>query len=85
MNFNRKIKQIAKEKPKGNKVPGGLAQHATIGDLAEMHDTDLNTVISQILKGAKVEKEHTSDIEIAVEIAFDHIYEDLYYYEDLDH
>lgn len=66
-----------------NKIPGGLAQFATIGDLAQMHKLPIDQIIKQILKGVKIESEHTSDLDIAMEIAFDHVYEDPKYYDKL--
>ena len=66
-----------------NKIPGGLAQFATIGDLAQMHKLPIDQIIKQILKGVKIESEHTSDLDIAMEIAFDHVYEDPKYYDRL--
>ena len=66
-----------------NNLPGGLSQYATIGDLAQMHKLPINRIIQQILKGVKVEMEHTTDADIAMEIAFDHVYEDPQYYDKL--
>jgi hypothetical protein len=69
--------------PAPNEIPGGLAQFATIGDLATMHKLPLDQIIKQIVKGVKVESEHTTDLDIAMEIAFDHVYEDPKYYDKL--
>lgn len=66
-----------------NNLPGGLSQYATIGDLAQMHKLPINRIIQQIIKGVKVEMEHTTDADIAMEIAFDHVYEDPQYYDKL--
>lgn len=66
-----------------NKIPGGLAQHATIGDLAVMHKISVSEIIKQLMKGVKTESEHTTDLDIAMEIAFDHVYEDPKYYDKL--
>lgn len=66
-----------------NNIPGGLAQYATIGDLAQMHKLPLDQIIKQIIKGVKTESEHTTDLDIAMEIAFDHVYEDPKYYDKL--
>jgi hypothetical protein len=82
------IKKIVKEAldastPAPNEIPGGLAQFSTIGDLAQMHKLPLDQIIKQILKGVKVESEHTTDLDIAMEIAFDHVYEDPKYYDKL--
>jgi hypothetical protein len=64
-------------------IPGGLAQYATIGDLATMHKLPVDQIIRQIIKGVKTESEHTTDLDIAMEIAFDHVYENPTYYDDL--
>jgi len=77
------------KKPEGgpvkeDKIPGGLADDMTLQDLADHQKTDIETLISQMEKGVNVEKEHTSDISIATEIAMDHIYEDLHYYDKLE-
>ena len=69
---------------KEDKIPGGLADDMTLQDLADHQKTDIETLISQMEKGINVEKEHTSDISIATEIAMDHIYEDLHYYDKLE-
>ena len=69
--------------PAPNNIPGGLAQYATIGDLATMHKLPLDEIIKQILKGVQIESEHTTDLDIAMEIAFDHVYEDPKYYDKL--
>lgn len=58
----------------------GLAAGKTIDDLAQRHDVDINVVKNALQKGAKVELEHTSDIEIAKKIAMDHLWEDIEYY-----
>lgn len=82
------LKKIIKEvldasTPAPDNIPGGLAQFATIGDLATMHNLPLEEIIKQILKGVKTESEHTTDLDIAMEIAFDHVYEDPKYYDKL--
>jgi hypothetical protein len=82
------IKKIVKEAldastPAPNEIPGGLAQFSTIGDLATMHNLPLDQIIKQIIKGVKTESEHTTDLDIAMEIAFDHVYEDPKYYDKL--
>ena len=76
-------------KPKGgpvneDEIPGGLADGMTLKDLAKHQNTDIETLINQMEKGVNVEMEHTSDVSIAAEIAMDHIYEDLHYYDKLE-
>ena len=76
-------------KPKGgtvteDKISGGLADDMTIEDLANHQNTDIETLIQQMEKGVSIEMEHTTDLSVAAEIAMDHIYEDLYYYDKLE-
>ena len=76
---------------KEDKIPGGLAKGKTIADFAKKYDKKeyyhpsqmADYIKEKIKKGAKVEMEHTTDKKIAVEIAKDHIWEDLNYYEKL--
>lgn len=72
------------------KIKGGVSKGMSFNDLVERHkkhDTNLSkiesVVKSQLNKGIKVEMEHTDDKKIAKEIAMDHIYEDLHYYDKL--
>jgi len=76
-------------KPEGgpvneDKISGGLADDMSIEDLANHQNTDIETLIQQMEKGVSIEMEHTTDLSLATEIAMDHIYEDLYYYDKLE-
>jgi hypothetical protein len=73
-------------------IPGGLAKGKTLIDLAKKYDEkgyyDPNQFAAEYIKpklmnGIKVEMEHTTDVRIATEIAMDHLWEDLNYYEKL--
>ena len=64
-------------------IPGGLAKNKSLEDIAKHHNIDVNTVKKQLEKGIKTELEHTSNKNIAKEIAMDHIYEDPKYYDKL--
>ena len=66
-----------------NKLKGGLSDKMKPEDLAKKHETSIKSILSQLKKGMKVEKEHTNDEEKAKEIAMDHIYEDPKYYDKL--
>jgi len=55
-------------------LPGGLA------DKGPPKDVDPK----QVEKGLKVEKEHTSDPDLALEIVYDHLTEDATYYDKLE-
>ena len=66
-----------------NKLKGGLSDKMKPEDLAKKHETSIKSILSQLKKGMKVEKEHTNDEEKAKEIAMDHIYEDSKYYDKL--
>ena len=74
-------------------IPGGLANGKTLIDLAKKWDSKgyydpqqfaAEYVKPQLLKGIKIEMEHTTDVRIATEIAMDHLWEDLKYYEKLN-
>ena len=62
------------------KVKGGMSDNMTLSDIAKHHDIELAELEAEYAKGLKVEMEHTSDNEIAAEIARDHLYEDPKYY-----
>ena len=73
-------------------IPGGLAKGKTLIDLAKKWDPKgyyeptqfaKEKIKPELLKGIKVEMEHTSDVKYATEIAMDHLWEDLHYYEKL--
>jgi hypothetical protein len=66
-----------------DKIPGGLAKGKTTKDLANKYNVELSKIKEQLTKGIKVEMEHTSDVRIAAEIAMDHLWEDLNYYQKL--
>ena len=65
-------------------LPGGLGDNMSIEDIAKKHGVPAEQIVSQIKKGAKVEKEHTNDVRKAVEISMDHLTEDPSYYDKLD-
>jgi len=82
------------ESKEGKKLKGGLADTSNLFDLAAKHVEDksvkkqsperiakmLMHLTQQLVKGIKVEMEHTEDVEIAKEIAMDHLAEDPNYY-----
>jgi hypothetical protein len=57
-----------------DKIPGGLAQGKSPKEFDQV----------ELARGIKIEKEHTSDPEIAQEIAMDHLVEDPLYYQKLE-
>lgn len=71
-NPNNKIKE--------DEVTGGLADGKTLQDIANKHKVDIDDLTKEFQKGIKVEKEHTTDNNIASEIARDHLMEDPKYY-----
>jgi predicted house-cleaning noncanonical NTP pyrophosphatase (MazG superfamily) len=66
-----------------DKLKGGLADNMSVKDLADKHNTTVDVIDKEIKKGVEVEKEHTSDSQVAKEIAKDHTYESPEYYENL--
>lgn len=63
-----------------NKLIGGESDNKTISDIATIHGVTITSLDKQIELGMDVEREHTSDSEIAREIVFDHLTEDPEYY-----
>lgn len=76
--------QKRKIKEREERIKGGLADGMSLEDLAKHHDTDVQTIIEKMEEGVNVEMEHTSEMLVAFEIAMDHIYEDLDYYNKLE-
>ena len=64
-------------------IPGGLSKGKTINDIVNKYKTTLDIVKTQLKKGIKIELEHTTSKKIALEIAMDHLWEDLQYYNKL--
>jgi hypothetical protein len=64
-------------------IPGGLAKGLTLNNIAEKHGVSVDIMVAQFKKGISVEMEHTTDREIAKEIALDHLFEDPKYYDKL--
>jgi hypothetical protein len=52
----------------------------SVEDLAKKHDVSIQHIIKQLDMGVGVEQEHTSDPQVAKEIALDHLGEDPNYY-----
>ncbi len=80
------------EKPKGpdgwkkikeDVIAGGLAKGLTLSDIAEKHGVSIDMMVAEFKKGIKVEMEHTTDREVAKEIALDHLFENPKYYTNL--
>ncbi len=70
-------------KVKEDKIPGGLAKGMTLSDIAKHHNISVANIKQEFIKGYAVEREHTTDINVAKEIALDHLYEDPNYYSKL--
>ena len=75
-----------------DKIPGGLAKGKTLIDLAKKYDSKgyydpkqfaKEYIKPKLIQGIKVEMEHTTDVRIATEIAMDHLWEDINYYDKL--
>jgi hypothetical protein len=69
---------------KNDVIPGGESDNMTIEDIAKHHNVDVHDMVAALQKGIKVESEHTSDPQIAEEIAKDHLFEDPKYYDKLE-
>jgi hypothetical protein len=62
------------------KVEGGLADGLSLNDIAKKHNVSIGELTDEFKKGYTVEREHTSDTNVAKEIALDHLFEDPKYY-----
>lgn len=85
--LNSKDKLIAYSllglKMEEDNIPGGLSDGKTVEDLAKKYNVNLEFAENKLEEGSQIEKEHTSDESIAREIALDHLFEDLFYYDKL--
>lgn len=68
---------------KEDSISGGLSDKKTLKDISKKHNKSVKDLLKQLMKGIKVEKEHTDNKNIAKEIAKDHLYEDPKYYDKL--
>jgi hypothetical protein len=68
---------------KKDNIKGGLADKLTLEDIAKKHNVSIEDLKKELAKGIEVESEHTSDKNIAKEIAMDHLAESPTYYTDL--
>lgn len=77
-----KLNKIAADVDKP--TPGGKADEKSVEDIAQDTKVSKEHVLDQLEKGQQVEFEHTSDPEIAKDIAKDHLEEYPNYYTDLE-
>lgn len=75
------ITQLLKEAE--DLIHGGLSDNLTIVDVARKYQLDIKKLEGELEKGIKVEFEHTNNLQVAREIALDHLFEDPKYYEKL--
>lgn len=66
------------------RIPGGIGANKTLGELFDLHkDHSVLDILQALVTGTQHEMEHTDDDRIALEVAFDHLIEDIEYYEKL--
>jgi hypothetical protein len=91
-NWDSEYEEVDEIAVQTDRIPGGLAKGKTLIDLANKYDKKgyyepkqfaAKIIKPQLMKGIKVEMEHTTDVRIATEIAMDHLWEDLNYYDKL--
>jgi 5'-nucleotidase len=75
---------IDREKKKADESAELNKHTPSVSELAKKYATDRATVHKELAKGVKVEYEHTNDIDVATEIAMDHLGERIDYYDLLD-
>lgn len=69
---------------KEDRLKGGRADKMTVDQIADKHGVSVDSIKTQLAKGIEVEREHTTDLELATEIALDHLVELPDYYDRLD-
>jgi hypothetical protein len=82
-----KIIKTTKLAKKQDQLPGGLADEKSFEDLVKHHGggKDLEDKLrKELSKGTEAELEHIDDLQLAEEIAMDHLWEDAKYYAKLE-
>jgi len=77
--FNDLIKEFLHE----DLISGGKSSGKTIEEIAKKHGVSVKSIEDQIKMGVKVEAEHTTNKDVAKEIAMDHLDEFPNYYTEL--
>lgn len=67
-----------------NKLKGGLSDKYTLEDISKKHNYPLDKLKQELKKGIETELEHTTDRDLAEEIAMDHLVESPIYYQKLE-
>lgn len=84
INKDYKISEKKQQLKEEDKIPGGLAKGKSLEDIAKHHGVELNVINKALEQGIKTEMEHTTDKDVAKEIAADHLWEDPKYYTKLN-
>lgn len=63
-----------------DKIEGGTGDDSTLEGLAKKHKVKIEDIIDQLMMGIEIELEHTTELDLAMEIAMDHLSEDPKYY-----
>lgn len=82
--YENDLNGIYKVYCESNMIRGGLADGMTITDIAERHGVNAKIAEKELMRGITVEMEHTDNADVAKEIALDHLFEDIYYYQKLN-
>jgi hypothetical protein len=81
---NTELNKLRGDVVSEDELEGGDADEMTIEKLAKKHKTKVENIINQLMKGIAVEREHTNEVNLAMEIAMDHVAEDPKYYDKLE-
>lgn len=71
---------VKKKKVNEDIISGGNADMMSLEDIANRHNVSVEDIKAELKLGMKDEMEHTSDIEVAKEIAKDHIFNNPKFY-----
>ncbi|NBR26073.1 MAG: hypothetical protein EBU08_20280, partial [Micrococcales bacterium] len=76
--FKKRLNEVKEVEPVGQK------QHLDVNSIAKKHGVDVAEIEKQLEMGRKVEHEHTKDVDLATDIALNHLGEIPDYYSRLD-
>jgi hypothetical protein len=77
-------KVTSAEKVQKEYIKGGKSEGMSVSQIAEKHGVEVAVIEAQIVKGIKIEHEHSPEDVVAAEISRDHLFEHPYYYDYLE-
>lgn len=70
---------VKEELSKG--VPGGASNKYSISDMRHKYKTSTDNIITKLTSGTKIELQYTENMDLAMEIAFENLWQDFNFYD----